>query len=356
MIVKCKHNMIVGTCGLCRAETTKPVRVPELQRSIKGASKALPEVVRQGYVVIATQKGRERCNLDRLNKETTFVHIDGQPFLWVVVEILARAPNLKTIQVIPSAYDHMNPKTHLKLCQDRGVQVVKGHHRPGLAWEEGEIRNPNYDQQKLAFLALGADAAVLFDEICSLGFEEALITSRYFCLKGEKYSPQREIGKEFGLMERASGATRVSARIYAVMKYLDPSMDVGSLVANRLAKSMKKRVERLRIYLANAHAKEELIRALGIPHLPTNMPLAYYEELEAVLNKIASPAMSRLAGSEPRLHTLVLRRYGLEQWENKKVVGSFRTLEELGKIEGVTRERVRQLLEKAYEILDIETD
>src|ERR1019366_251599 len=109
------------------------------------------------------------------------------PFLWLIVDILALCPNLKTLQVIPSQYRHMSPDSALKMLADRGVQVRQGHIRPELAWSKNRIVNKNYLRYRHALQKLSLDARARFDELIAFGFKSARITARYYCLADEDY-------------------------------------------------------------------------------------------------------------------------------------------------------------------------
>jgi len=320
-----------------------------------------PHKQAEGYAVVRTVKGRERSGIRDLGPETTFVHIDGMPMLWAIQGILENAPNLKTIQVVPSAYGHLNPENHLRLCEGRGVSVVKGYHRPELAWAEGQKRRgPQYEKQRAMFLNLGEDARVLFEELVRLGFEEALIVSRYFCLGGEPPIVQRMLAQEYGFADRDTYGTRISVRLYAVMNYLDPRFEVNIESEGR-SKAMRARVERTRAHIRDGADMEEtqqvIAQLIGIDRLPQDMPLARYEILQALIEASRAQTLNGLAREHPRAHQAVVWRFGLELWDERSEITTYRTLANVGQIMGeITRERVRQLVEIALEQLGIASD
>lgn len=121
MEIYCKHGIPEEWCATC-AEAKKP---PVEKIEVHG---------RAIVITKGTRNYEEAFN--HLNETTVFVHIQGHPFLWAIERILAKAPNLKIIQVYPNLMWKLNPNSHLKICSQRGVQIVAGHWRPELAWSE----------------------------------------------------------------------------------------------------------------------------------------------------------------------------------------------------------------------------
>jgi hypothetical protein len=300
----------------------------------------------EGSAVIHTAKGREKCGIKHLTEKTTFVHINGPLNLWAVEGILQQAPNLKTIQVIPSMFKKLHPDSHLRLCQERGVAVVTGHVRPELVWEEGRIVSPHYQAQKAFLTGVSGDQKKLFDELIALGFEAALMTSRYYCLNGEEFLSQRALCADFGYGENINHY--FSAKINAVLCYLDEAFE-ASLASKRLAKALRANVIRLRPYLESAELRKQCAERLRIPQLASKFPLARLDTFEKLLEAFRSGRLAQFALESPDDHRALVLRFGLEEL----ALGAYRTLEEVGNLTGVTRERVRQREERALKILGI---
>lgn len=338
-VERCIHGLIKISCATCLPQV-RPVRVPSKQDA--PARLSLYDKPHDGLLIVRTSKGRRACGIERADKTVTFAHIDGVPFLWALRELLIRAPNLKTIQVIPSHYESMS-STGKDECGKCGVQVVSGHYKPELAWQGTDrIVNPQYESQRRFMLNMSGNQKRLFDELLALGFEPAHIAARYFCLNGQEYAPQRILKTEYGYARSCHHT--ISSIILSVLSYLDDTITVGEH-ATRRAHAMKARVERLRPYIESAEIRMRLHAELGIPSLASNFPLARIEELRALL---AAMNAGRIASLPERQAYVIRRRFGLDEH-----AGVYRTLEEIGQALGVTRERVRQLEEKALDALGI---
>jgi hypothetical protein len=339
---RCIHNLLKGTCATC-LPPQRPTRAPVKRDPTRHSAPALGSLSDDGIAVVRTARGREHCGVERLDKDTTFVHIDGPGFLWAFEEILKRAPNLRTIQLIPSA--HAKLRGHLELCAARGVEVVRGHYKPELAWEDDRIVNPQYEPQRRFLRTMGGDQRRLFDELLAMGFESATIAARYFCLNDEPYAPMRVLVDEYDYSK--GHVSIISVKVLSVLHYLDDTTVVGD-AARLAAATMRARVGRLRPYLASADLRRRLAEEMGLPALPATLPLARAETLKAVLKAKRDGRIAAIRAEHPRDHEALVLRFGLEE------VGVYRTLLEVGqRMGGITRERARQLEERGLSLLGI---
>lgn len=348
MEMLCKHGTPKEWCAICSAppkpEPRKPVnKKPEIKTVHGVGAITKPELVTPyGRALVKTQDVRNHDEVcSHLDSTTLFVHIQGHPFLWVIKKILERAPNLQTIQVYPTVFPRLNPDTHIKICQERGVRIVTGHWRPEMAWA-GENRSSFYETQRNFFRTLEGDQKNLFNEMVLLGFDEALMTSRYFCLEKEEFIPQREIAVLFGY---SSDPTEASERINAVICYLDPTFQAG-ISATRRATQFQKRVEKIRSFLANERWKEEFMQELGISELPKGLLPVFFETYREVIRAWKEGKLEALKTRHERWYQVIVLRYGL-------LDNQFRILGEVGSIISVTRSRVGQLEERAFKFLGI---
>lgn len=344
---RCKHQMITVMCAICspRRAAKEPVkRKVATAHGEAGASAASLQAL--GIVVLHTHGGRTHCMMDHLNESTVLVHISGSPFLWAFEEILRRAPNVKTIQVIPSAYAKLLPDSHLRLCAARGVNVALGHIRPELAWEEPRIVSPQYHLQRKFMLGLSGEQRQLFDELVQLGFESASIAARYFCLGGEEYMPQRLVAAEYGIPGGRNSS--VSEKVLGVLHYLDDTIEVGE-GAKQVSRAMRQAVIRLRPYLASAERRMQLEKELGVT-LPSNFPLSRVEVFRRLLEDMRSGRLRKVLLAYPKDLLVLTKRFGLDGLPTP----AYRTLVAIGEVlGGITRERVRQLEERALALLEI---
>lgn len=290
---------------------------------------------KQEIVVVQTQRGRSHASFARINRHTQMVHIDGYPFVWALELILKRAPNLRTLQVIPSGLPRMHPQSHRRLCTERGVRIIAGHVMPQCAWEGEERRSLGYEAQLRFYRNLKGKRKRLFEELLELGFPEAHMAARYFQLGGEPYITQRELGVAYGYSQTHSW--HVSVTIRAVAAYLNPRDAMGEEVRTRV-RVMRARVRKIRAQLSVADARAKLAHKLGLGALPDGIPEGRLSLLQALM-----PHSSKL----PRT---VVMRFGLDNLEHPQ----YRTLLAVGRLLGVSHERVRQIEAKTLAKLGIQ--
>lgn len=345
---RCKHNMMVLACAHCRVQPkTAKLPVPHKGKMVHAATALDAERCRdEGFAVVHPKSGRERCGTIHLGEKTRFVHIDGAPMLWLIEQILESAPNLRTIQVIPSALRHMKPDSHLRLCNERGVQVVTGH--IGHAWEGPRIITQQYEPQRQFLLSLSGDQKVLFEELRLMDFESVQMASRYFCLQDEPYVSQRILCDEFG----CSAISAFSAKVASVIYYLDPTFEANERSV-QLSDAMKRRVIALRPMLASAEVRAQVAKELGLSVLPKAFPLARLETFKEVLAAHRDGRFAALQHGHEGPHRALALRFGLDDLN----AGVYRRLQEVGDLMGgITRERVRQLEARGLELLGIDED
>ncbi|MDO8435253.1 MAG: hypothetical protein Q7S89_01045 [bacterium] len=353
-VERCKHGTLALFCAFCQPPSEPPKdRRPVVRqdKTVFGvAALDADELERSGYVVIHTCKAEERDHhsFRDLGPETLFVHINGQPLLWAIEKILALAPNLKTIQVIPTMLRKFHPDSHLRLCRERGVEVRAGHHRPEMAWEPGRIASPFYDHQQRFFEGLEGEQRALFDELLAMNFDAAVIVAQYFCLKGEKYVPQRILAEEYGF---GNDERQVSMRINAIIIYLDPTFETGDR-SKQFAEELKRRVERLRPLLESADMRRRLADELAIPKLPEKFPLSRLQVFREIVKARRDGRLDESMSVHQHSHRALKLRFGLE----REVPTTYRRLREVAEILGVTRQRAFQLEEEALKILGIKDE
>lgn len=338
----CKHKMEEEWCAICQRgteEQTKRAPARRLAASVHGAE-ALPVPTLERYVLVKTVGlHKDEDSVEGIGPKTEFVHIDGPLFVWVLKEIFKKAPNLKTIQVTPrQAYNLKD--THKKLCAGHGVVIRHGFHRPDLAWKEDENRSPHYQTQQRFLRTLADEQRALFEEAVKLGFKAAMITSRYFCLNGEKYIPLHKLAEEFGLDEQAGAP---SVYVNAVIAYLDPSFKT-SKAARQAAEALTTHVQKARAIVMSEQAQRAFCERLGIQQLPERLLASRLELFEKVL---AAKRAGQIDALDSRLHGVLTDHFGLNAAQRCK------TLQEIGTTLDVTRERVRQLMEQALSTLQI---
>lgn len=346
---RCIHGMDKAHCARCGAKPklVVPTRTPIAKElpAEKVQDSVAPEMQALGYVVVRTKRGDP--TLMHLGPTIRIVHIDGDPNYWLLEEIVARAPNVAVIQVTPKRERNLGPR-HRKLCQDAGVAIRTGYHRPDLAWQEGEIRSPYFQKNRSFLLGLSADQQRLFDELMLMGLEAAQITSRYFCLDDEPYLTLHAVGQEFGI----ASESHVSVKTYTVLRYLDPGFDTIPAVIVSV-EALRRKVERLRPYVHDAAKRQAYAERLGLRSLPDRLPVAWFDTFEQLVALRRNGKFRTLEVMRPRLATVLELRFGLTKPGSHDA--TCLKLQEIGERLELTRERVRQLIEEALTFLHIET-
>ncbi len=221
----------------------------------------------------------------------------------------------------------------------------------------GTRRNPvprgrtGYLVQKTKFFELLAGKEKeLFDELFRLGREEASYAARYFCINGEPEKTHGELVKE-GTFPSIGVEGWAIVCASAILRYLDPAFPVSKHTAMH-AQNIRSWVLKHRDVAADSQERQRRyedvltkIQAVGISQLPKAMPERYYNfylELARAWDKNKFAELKQHA----RLASIIGTRWGFED-------GCFYTLEEIADVEQITRERVRQIEQKALKLLGV---
>lgn len=348
----CIHGIPQAHCSVCSPQNIVLSRVPreEERTTLHGSFSVTPSKAdEEGYAVIRTTEGRNSTSFQQLDAGIKLVHIQGHLFLWALEKILEEAPNLRQIRVIPRARGKLGVR-HEKLCREYEVEIITGHHRPSMIWKKNENRSPFYQEQQSFLLNLKGEQKRLFDEMLLFRFEEAEITARYFCLNGENYIGQRELGLEYGFDEMKYA--QVSSIINAVLVYLDPTFEAGNTSLRR-AEDLRRKVRRIRKHFyydtQRRRLADKLLNEYGY-HLAGNFPLARVHVLIKVLRAYKLGRMEKLRVKNERQWKILMLYYGIDSLGKKEIF----TLADIGRSMNITRERVRQLKEEALAFLRIE--
>lgn len=349
----CRHGMNPAWCSYCKKESQPPeakrklVRQPAEKQEVTAfgsATVSSEDMNLVGWTVVHTIKGKENPEYSQLTN-VTHVHIQGPTYLWAFEKILANAPKLRQIQVIPCFYDRLRPDSHLRLCTERGVEVVRGHIRPDMAWEGERNISRFYQGQQRFFFNLQGEQKALWEELLAMGFTSAQMAARYFCLNGEDFLSQRVIGQQFGY--NIHDAIIVASRkINGVIAYLDPTFE-ASPDAQFTSRGLKRKVQILRGYFQAADREKQLADEVGVPSIPQGLPIARYQIYKELAAAQQSGQLGRLQSTKPDCVRALDLRFGLTS-------GTYLTLERVGQLmDGITRERVRQLEEECLNLLGI---
>lgn len=355
--MNCKHHIDVRWCGICSAayvrEQVPRAKAPTHHEPSPSTASQQPavrkeELVDAGFLVIVPK--RNHPSHLHLNSTVHTVHINGFPCKWLVELILAKTPNLRRIQMIPAMLHRMQTGA-LSACEKSGVEVASGYLRPEMMWEKGEVRRTAaYHAQHAFFQSLKGGQRALFDELLAFEFEIAEAAARYYQYGGHKEEvTQKLLANELGFVEHY-----LSGCLYGLMRYLDPTFEPGSQQAYRHARSFERKVKRLREYFRQHQEVEQVRRLvahkLGIEELPHKLPLSRLDTFSEIIRAQQSGKLRVLSRTHSNVHQALVLRFGLG------TVGVYRTLQAVGDIMFLTRERVRQLEEAALVHLGIDPD
>ncbi len=301
------------------------------------------------FVLINTGKiSKDRKYLSDIKEGMTHIHIQGHLFLWLLKEILKRAPNLKVIRVIPTEFRNLRGR-HCRLLIDNGITVIKGHQRLCKIWQADRKLPEKYRLKREYLKNLPAPQKKLFDELLGFELKSALITARYFCLNDEPYAPFSDIMTEFGY---TSSRSCVHDIVYSVLYYLDPSFNSSrNKSVKRRATTLRVTVNRMRRQKAKKEAFDnkvhELVKSSGIRGLPENLKPSQWDLFEKVLHAHQSGRLEGvLKDKHDKALCIIRQRWGLED-------GVFRTLSSLAKMYGVSKTRIGQIETHAFILLGI---
>lgn len=259
------------------------------------------------------------------------VHLSTPPYAWFLQKIVAKAPNLKLLRIIPAYADMVEPgREGGKLLAERSIEVVIGRARE-RGEEKKDLIVTSYLDKRYFMLRLDEERKKLLAEVEKYAPEYWGVTSRYLCLQGEKHLPLGELAEVFDV-----SMAYITVAVGAVLYYLDSPFDASLQSVDR-ARVLTERVEKGREADTQAELRREKLRSLGLVEtdMPEGMSLGFIEQYALVLKGWHHDRLSEyLVG--PRERLVLVRRYGLE---DKK----FRPLEEVGQELGVTRERIRQI-------------
>lgn len=251
------------------------------------------------YATVSTSVKSARQLLgEKLDKSATYVHLTGHPFLWAFEEVLGICTNLKVIEINPF-FEHMASGARQRLCLERGVEIKVGYFNPNCACSREQNRSSIYKRRRAFMLNLKPHQQELFDELLALGFKEAFVVQRYFCLKNEPYISQSKAARECGLQ---GGINMISRKISAVLHYLDPMFERKGKRVLRVSR-IKSRVKRIRLEKQKKSERDKIILAIRLSG--------------------GGNGLKELRGGHPRCYEAIVLRYGIND-------GQPRTLKEVG--------------------------
>lgn len=291
--------------------------------------------------VVSTLVPRAEVDLSEVSAKTRVVHLYKYPSTWAVEEILARAPNLRALEVPPCAAPLVSAAVRQMLAA-RGVDLAVGRRpekAPSRAWRT----------ERAFFLGLDEPGREALREVLSLDLTGVRLAVRYLCLAGEPYLPLHRVAAEAG---SGIGPSAVVAWIAAIRRHLDPSREI-SPTSEKYLRWLRARIEKSRAAARRAAAEGDLGAAWGellaevgltLADLPAGLPVTQRARFVEAAWAARDGRLEALRAVRPAAAHVLMLRYGLGG-------GPYRTLDEIASERDVTRERVRQLEDRALRYL-----
>jgi hypothetical protein len=290
----------------------------------------------------STEKG-----LNGLGDEVEKVHVSGYLFVWVLKEILSRAPKLQVIQVVPAYFCYLR-KSHLSLCEKKKILLEEGYEEPDRAWTKMEraFVTERFRKVREFLLNLTPKAKQRLNRLerCKEYAKMVEMLKKYYALDPFQREEERwqEITQEQLAGEYGLGCCRyVSTRINGMLYYIDPILS-DAYEAGRIAARMERRISKTEKAEGRDPAKK-----MGIPQLPPGLRKKDIPKVK----KFLEAARDGLLGDLKREHVEIFQqRFGIEAiLDFKGMVTEIKIcptqkLREVGVANGhVSRERVRQV-------------
>ncbi len=348
--MRCKHGLEQAWCAECNPKKSN-IRQPQtrITASIRGSKAPIFHNLKESIVRTSVPVSQRDEMFANLTPNTTFVHVDGFPFLWAVKRIIKQAPNVKIIQITPRNLRRLGPGA-TKICQHHKVEVVTGHWNPKLAWKDGELRSASYKGQRDFLLTLHGEQKDLFAELLEFNILPALMASRYFCLQDEAYIPYAQLLLEFGFVEGVADSY-ISSLVNSVFCYLDQEFS-ASVEAGKHARATQQKVVEIRKQIALAEqdtVRRDEIRKISHRPIPDGLPLRYYDKYHVLVVALLEGKLEELKKhnfpGRRKAYKLICLRYGID--DNK-----FRTLELVGAMLNITKSRAQQLEKSVFDKLE----
>jgi len=239
--------------------------------------------------------------------------------------------------------------------------MVIGCRHAAHGWKGKRIhRSSRFKERRRFLLDLRGEQKERFEALLRLGFREAIIAARYYCLRGEEAITLFEIARLFDFQNVANDSY-ISKLIIAVLHYLDPSF-YATGEAEQTAKVIATRVKRLRDAQENTRklqclAEREAIitaryiaeaRQLGFGY-PTRIPIKKAPTYCALLRKVVDGELLVLRQKSPKRYEAIVLRFGIDN--PKQPV--YRSYTQVAKIMGGTRQNIGLLVPSGLRLLGI---
>lgn len=340
---RCKHGIEETYCTLCNPALNRFQRNEQLQRICRKPTSLGKKNQVDSLVVIHAKK--DHWTFQNLDEYTKIVHIHGHPFVWLIKKILEKAPNVRKIQLIPKMMPKLN-ESHFQLCQNNGIEIVYGHAQPHSIWNFNHMcGREEYNIQHKFFQNLNGEQKKKFDELLYFGFDSAEMAQEYFLAESDSLPTQQEIAEQYGYKTNQG----VNYKIQAITKYLYPDFICGKM-AQQHALVLCEKVGRLKEQSWRETAQRELIMKVGSATLPQGIPLCRISMYQKILDAYTNGTVQHILKSYPSCLKVILLRFGFDAKHSP-----YRTLQEVGNLMDLTRERIRQLEERALKLLKIES-
>ncbi len=284
-------------------------------------------------------------SLHNLHPETERVHIVGHAPTWLLTELIERLPQLKEIELSPSADVSLRNDMRL-LLRSRGinttVRYVLTDRIPNVRTNKGHERTRSLLQE------LTGPILKRLEYLLSIKYEPAEIFLRYYGLQGYEPTSQAHLVRRYNYPNQQ----KLSRHIKAVLHFINPAHPVHR-AAQRSALQLTKQFKAVQEQKKRERQKnliDRLVAQLRRETLtkPTAVPIRYLKMLQTIKRANESGRLDKLLISYPRRAEMLLLRFGLHLAHPPV----FRSYDMVAAMLGITRQCVQQLTTQALNFLE----
>lgn len=283
---------------------------------------------------------------------TQVVHLGNQAVVNIgtVRELLDAYPNLHTIQISKSHLRLMGSGIKIML-EERGINLQIGRVREAVCYDEVKSTE-EYKANKMFFEEALKDSvkANLFEQMRKFNFPEAEIALMYF---GEKRISMREIAEKLGTHQNC-----VEQGVEGLLCWMGKHYD--SKDAQKRGRGLPQRIRILTRAAESQEAYGQLRERckIGDQYPPETLPIERWTLWQKImeLRQKNQNVIDGLMKANSR-HALSLAHfYRLDNIELGNTAGSFKTMDELAEIWGISHQQVANYKNKALKKLGLLED
>jgi hypothetical protein len=249
-------------------------------------------------------------NPKELPPRATIVHIAQYPSASLIEKVIDSCPNLKVIQFPPSSYKRsVRPGATLpKLLEARGINVTMGTFFPHRKEDLDKRESPVWEARRIFLLDLKPKERRILYRAREMGFEEAEMVFRYFCL--DEPRPPRLSFLALGSKYGGISYTAARNKVLAVLRVLgfpceEKTIRLGAATFIRKYNKVIRNERKARELATKKRLYEEF------QPIPPGLPQGQWEYFWG-LTRIKAQTPEKFASLPERFQQILNLYYGLE--------------------------------------------